>query len=120
MLVPMKLGSLPQMSSDESLSRAKAAAAAWDGGFGAWPQMSQEDRIVKILEVMEKFVEKRTEIVDALMREIGKNYKDAESEFDRTIDFVKRACEELRSGVGVEERQIGKVLASVRRGPLGD
>ena len=65
------------------------AKKAWDGGMGSWPRMSLQDRIRSIQKFLTELQSQRELIVKTLMWEIGKNQKDAESEFDRTIQFAK-------------------------------
>ena len=81
----VKIGELPQMTEIEAVEKLEGAVAAWDGGMGAWPMMSSEARIQAVERVVERLLSNRSEMVSTLMYEIGKNYKDAESEVDRTV-----------------------------------
>ena len=97
-----------------------AASAAWNGGMGAWPQMSQSARIALMSEVVDKLLLRREEMANVLMHEIGKNYKDAYAEVDRTITFIRSCVEEMESGWGVELRSWKNgVVAYIRRSAIG-
>ena len=115
----MKIGELPQMTEAEAVKTLEGAVEAWNGGMGAWPQMSSEDRLQAIERVVSKLLSKRTEMVNALMYEIGKNYKDAESEVDRTVKFIRESIEELRKGYHVQRTTIGSTLAYIKRAAIG-
>jgi len=93
-----KIGALPQFSQEQALEVLDDAKKAWDGGAGVWPQMSLKERIAAV----EAFVailrkDHREAIVEILMWEIGKNRECAESEFDRTMIFVEKTIEFIRT-----------------------
>eukprot|EP00968_Pinguiococcus_pyrenoidosus_P009077 scaffold699_cov231-Pinguiococcus_pyrenoidosus.AAC.15 len=115
------LGRLSDMDPEHAVSAVQAAARAWNRGQGAWPQMSQLERIQAIESVVRALRERRQEIVDVLMWEICKTTKDAEKEFDRTMQFIEASIEELREQ---ERREGGWTRTSgtagrVRRSPVG-
>jgi glyceraldehyde-3-phosphate dehydrogenase (NADP+) len=98
-----------------------AAVKAYDLGHGAWPTMSVTDRIAHIQKFLVKMKERRTEVVNLLMWEIGKPLKDSEKEFDRTYDSIVDTIEALKdldrnSAKFVEEQGF---MAQIRRVPLG-
>jgi glyceraldehyde-3-phosphate dehydrogenase (NADP+) len=68
-----------------------------------------------------KMVEKRDEVVKLLMWEIGKNLKDSEKEFDRTVIYIKDTIEEYKNidRDGAIFKNNSGVRALIRRGPLG-
>jgi len=129
------IGKLPQMSKDQTLAVLKDAEAAWDGGSGAWPQMPFRERldaIERVIQDLEK--NQREKMIQVLMWEIGKNRKDAESEFDRTMDFGRQVMKVIRgfnindeSEVNAEYddefggswKSIGSTMAFVRRAAVG-
>lgn len=84
------IGKMPQFSTERSLEVLQTAKKAWNYGRGEWPQMSLKQRIQKVEEFLDALKEQRDAIINCLMWEIGKNYKDAASEFDRTIEFSKK------------------------------
>ncbi len=89
---------MPQMTTEESLEVLSDAKKGWDNGKGTWPQMTLKQRI----QAIQKFVThleqtSRDKIIDTLMYEIGKNYKDAASEFDRTISFIHETINDIQS-----------------------
>jgi glyceraldehyde-3-phosphate dehydrogenase (NADP+) len=65
--------------------------------------------------------QKRDEIVNLLMWEIGKSLPDSEKEFDRTIDYVKDTIEALKELDRNSSRLVVEkgILAQIRRAPLG-
>jgi len=91
------IGHMPQMTTDESLDVLDAAVKGYSNGAGIWPQMTLRQRI----DAIEKFITtleiSRERIIDTLMWEIGKNFKDAESEFDRTIAFIRQTIETIET-----------------------
>jgi hypothetical protein len=75
-MMRIKIGTMPQMTSEQSLEALRSAISAWDGGSGTWPQMSLSDRIEAIKRFMDILRPRREEIVVTLMYEIGKNRVD--------------------------------------------
>lgn len=96
------IGKMPQFTSQQSLITLQSAISAWDGGAGTWPQMTLTDRIKAVQTFIQHLQSKRSEIVTALMYEIGKNQVDAESEFDRTMQFTKQVIEYIQSNTHSE------------------
>ncbi len=129
------IGRLPQMSKEQTLAVMKDAEAAWDGGSGAWPQMPFRERLDAIERLIEDLeTNQREKMVQVLMWEIGKNRKDAESEFDRTMAFGRQVMQVVR-GFNVNDeseaasdyddefggswKNIGSTMAFVRRAAVG-
>jgi len=129
------IGKLPQMSTEQTLTVLKDAEAAWDGGSGAWPQMPLRERLDAIERLIQDLeTNQREKMVQVLMWEIGKNRKDAESEFDRTMAFGRQAMQVVR-GVNINDeaeantdcddefggswKSIGSTMAFVRRAAVG-
>lgn len=115
------LGHTPLLNSDEALLALDAAVKAYDLGHGLWPTMSVTDRIAHVERFLVKMKEKRSEVVNLLMWEIGKPLKDSEKEFDRTYDSIVDTVEALKdldrnSAKFVEEQGF---MAQIRRVPLG-
>jgi len=96
------IGKMPQFTSQQSLVTLQSAISAWDGGSGTWPQMTLNERIKAVQTFIQHLQSKRSEIVTALMYEIGKNQVDAESEFDRTMKFTKQVIEYIQSNTHSE------------------
>jgi glyceraldehyde-3-phosphate dehydrogenase (NADP+) len=117
----VKLGTSPLLTEVEATEALDAAHAAYNNGTGLWPTMTVEGRI----KAMEKFVvlmkSKRTEVVKTLMWEIGKNIKDSEKEFDRTVEYIIDTIQAYKridrdsSHFEFEQGIIGKI----RRCPIG-
>ena len=120
-LKPCVLGSVPSLSEKEALEALGAAVRAWDHGRGAWPTMPVEGRIRCVEEFIFKMGERRQEIVNLLMWEIGKTLKDSEKEFDRTVEYVRDTIEALKELDRASSRFAieGGILGQVRRAPLG-
>lgn len=115
------IGSTPLLTSKEALAALDSAIKAYDQGHGVWPLMSVAERIEHVEKFLEKMRQKRQEVVNLLMWEIGKTQKDSEKEFDRTCDYILdtiNALKELdrRSSGFVYEQGI---MAQIRRVPLG-
>lgn len=89
------IGELPQMSTTQSKSVLQNAIKGWNKGQGTWTQMSLADRIVHIRKFVSELMKEREEIIRVLMWEIGKNYPDAKSEFDRTISFIEQSIDAI-------------------------
>ena len=129
------IGKLPQMSKGQTLAVLKDAEAAWDGGSGAWPQMPFRERLDAIERLIKDLeTNQREKMVQVLMWEIGKNRKDAESEFDRTMAFGRQVMQVVR-GFNLNEesevssdyddefggswKSVGSTMAFVRRAAVG-
>jgi len=115
------VGSYPLLSEEEARDALSAAVGAWDLGRGAWPTMSVSERIAHIEDFTFRMREKRAEVVRLLMWEIGKTLKDAEKEFDRTVDYIRDTIGALKK-IDRESSRFeieGGIIAQVRRAPLG-
>lgn len=129
------IGKLPQMSKEQTLAVLKDAEEAWDGGSGTWPQMPFRERLDAIEQLIQDLeTNQREKMVQVLMWEIGKNRKDAESEFDRTMAFGRQVMQVIR-GINVDDeseanedyddefggswKSIGSTMAFVRRAAVG-
>ena len=118
---PTLLGSIPLLEKEQAMEALESASQAYNNGQGLWPTMKVTDRIA----CMEKFVEqmktKREQVIKYLMWEIGKNLKDSEKEFDRTVDYIYDTIDDYKQ----LDRNAAKfhknsgVYAHIRRGPLG-
>ena len=86
-LKSVQIGKMPQFSTEDALKVLSQAVKAWDGGSGAWPQMSMEERCTALETFFDELLKKKEELVTILMWEIGKNHKDAEAEIDRTVQL---------------------------------
>lgn len=71
------IGVLAQMHKQDSQEALEAAKLAWNNGQGTWPQMSMEERISAILNVVESLKQERENIANVLMWEICKTAEDA-------------------------------------------
>lgn len=118
---PRLLGSTPLLTSKESLEALDAAVKAWDLGRGAWPTMSVQARIEHVEQFLVAMKSKRAEVVKLLMWEIGKTLKDAEKEFDRTVDSVVDTIGALKELDRTSARLVQEqgIMGQVRRVPLG-
>lgn len=115
------LGSTPLLTAREALDALDAAARAYDLGRGSWPTRSVIGRIEYVEIFLERMKQKRDEVVNLLMWEIGKPLADAQKEFDRTCDYITdtiKAYKELdRNAAKLVEEQ--GFMAQIRRVPLG-
>jgi len=115
------IGRTPLLTTTEALEALDSAVKAYNLGKGMWPMMP----VITRIEHVEKFLflmrEKRAEVVNLLMWEIGKTKKDSEKEFDRTYDYIVETIKSLKeldrsSARFVEEQGI---MGQMRRVPLG-
>lgn len=115
------IGSYPITSEAEAMDALNAALKAYDNGRGEWPTMSLSERIACMENFLKKMLEKKTEIVNLLMYEIGKSLADSIKEFDRTIEYIYDTIDCLKdidrnsSRFKIEQGIIGQI----RRSPLG-
>ena len=120
-LVRKRLGSYPLLGEKESLEALKSAQKAYDLGRGEWPTMPVKMRIECMLQFTKKMKEQKSIIVNYLMWEIGKSFKDSDKEFDRTIEYIFDTIEALKN-LDRDSSKIEKkndIYAQIRRGPLG-
>jgi glyceraldehyde-3-phosphate dehydrogenase (NADP+) len=120
-LMPVTIGCFPLMTEQESLTALNAAVAAYDRGRGLWPTMSVAQRIEHVQDFAYRMEEKRNEVVQLLMWEICKSYKDSQKEFDRTIGYIEDTIDALKNLDRVSSRfEISEgVIGQIRRAPLG-
>jgi len=115
------IGQTPLLDRAAALEALAAASRAWDEGRGEWATM----RVARRIGAMEKFAEGmakvREDVVRLLMWEIGKTRKDAETEFDRTLLYVKDTIEALKELDRTSARFVMEegFLGQIRRSPLG-
>ncbi len=115
------IGSHPITDVAEAMEALEAAIKAYDNGRGEWPTMSVSERIACMENFLKKMLEKKTEIVNLLMYEIGKSVADSIKEFDRTIEYIYDTIDSLKdidrnsSRFKIEQGIIGQI----RRSPLG-
>jgi glyceraldehyde-3-phosphate dehydrogenase (NADP+) len=115
------VGRMPMIDRNESLAALAAARKAWDHGRGAWPTMRVARRIGHMEQFVQAMVKEREEVVRLTMWEIGKSRKDAETEFDRTLTYVRDTVEALKD----QDRTSGRFvmeegfIGQIRRAPLG-
>ena len=118
---PLLLGKSPEMSADLALEALNSATDAFKQGQGQWPTMKVYERINCMQKFVKMMILEREEVVKLLMWEIGKNLKDSEKEFDRTVDYIKDTIEEYKilDRKGADFQNNSGVRALIRRGPLG-
>ena len=115
------IGRAPLLDGAAALEALAAARAAWAEGRGAWPTMRVAGRINALERFAVAMRGRREEVVRLLMWEIGKARKDAENEFDRTVQYVADTVDALKeldrssARFVMEEGFIGQI----RRSPLG-
>jgi glyceraldehyde-3-phosphate dehydrogenase (NADP+) len=115
------IGSTPLLTKKEALEALDAAVKAFDLGHGKWPSFTVGERIEHVERFLSRMREKRTEVVNLLMWEIGKSLKDSEKEFDRTCDYIVdtiNALKQMDRRSATFEMEQG-IMAQIRRVPLG-
>lgn len=120
-LTPVVLGHTPQLDGVAALEALDAARTAWSDGRGAWPSMRAGERIERLEQFVTELGKVREPVVRLLMWEIGKTRKDAESEFDRTVVYVRDTIEAAKELDRASSRFAldGGFLGQIRRAPLG-
>ena len=115
------LGDSPKMDKKHALLALEAADKAYSNGTGTWPTMKVYERINCMQKFVDLMVLNRDEVVKLLMWEIGKNLKDSEKEFDRTVDYINETIKEYKKidRDGAFFHNNSGVRALIRRGPLG-
>tara|TARA_B100000459_G_scaffold33649_1_gene16106 strand:+ start:225 stop:1808 length:1584 start_codon:yes stop_codon:yes gene_type:complete len=115
------IGDSPKMDKKHALLALEAADKAYSNGTGTWPTMKVYERINCMQKFVDLMVLKRDEVVKLLMWEIGKNLKDSEKEFDRTVDYINETIKEYKKidRDGAFFHNNSGVRALIRRGPLG-
>lgn len=116
-----RLGSYPLLGEKESFEAQEAALHAYNQGRGEWPTMSVKNRISCMLKFVKLMKEQRAKVVAYLVMEIGKNLKDSEKEFDRTVEYIIDTIDALKNldrNAGRLQKEQG-IYAQIRRGPLG-
>jgi glyceraldehyde-3-phosphate dehydrogenase (NADP+) len=115
------IGSTPLLTKKEALEALDAAVRAIDLGHGKWPSFTVSERIEHVEKFLVRMREKRAEVVNLLMWEIGKSLKDSEKEFDRTCDYIVdtiNALKQMDRRSATFEMEQG-IMAQIRRVPLG-
>jgi glyceraldehyde-3-phosphate dehydrogenase (NADP+) len=115
------LGETPHIGEKKFLEAVDAAALAWSKGRGDWPTARMEERVAAIATFRDKMIQQRELVCRLLMWEIGKNWTDAQAEFDRTIQYINDTIEEVKELDRESSRFqfAGGLVAQIRRAPLG-
>jgi glyceraldehyde-3-phosphate dehydrogenase (NADP+) len=120
-LRPAVVGRAPMLDRAEALAALAAASAAWQDGRGVWPTMPVARRVACMERFVAGMVKAREPVVRLLMWEIGKSRKDSETEFDRTVVYIRDTIEALKE----LDRSSGRfvvtegTIGQIRRSPLG-
>lgn len=115
------IGSYPVTGETEAMEALDAAVQAYDNGRGEWPTMSVADRIACMERFVGRMLERKQQVVNLLMWEIGKTLGDSIKEFDRTVEYIYDTIGALKdldrnsSRFRIEQGIIGQI----RRSPLG-
>ena len=120
-LIFPEIGFTPQVDSTGFMTAVDAAAKAWDKGRGEWPTARMEDRVSAIVALRDRILPHRDLICRLLMWEIAKTLKDAQSEFDRTIQYMNDTIEATKQ-LDRDCSRIqfaGDIMSQIRRAPLG-
>ncbi len=115
------IGGFPLLTEKEALAALDAAVCAYDSGRGLWSTMSVACRIDRVREFASRMEGERDRVVELLMWEIGKSRRDAEKEFDRTVDYIADTIDALKDLDRVSSRFViaQGIIGQVRRAPLG-
>lgn len=115
------IGTYPLLTSQEALEALNAAVQAYDNGRGQWPTMSVGDRIKHMQNFVARMCDRKKEVVNLLMWEVGKSRQDSEKEFDRTVEYIKDTVDALKDLDRVSSRFVIEqgIIGQIRRAPLG-
>lgn len=115
------IGYYPLLGEKEALEVLESASQAYGNGKGQWPCMSVEERLNCTSVFVKKMKEKREEVVNLLMWEIGKNLGDSQKEFDRTVEYIEATIEAVKHLDRDSSRFVIEqgIFAQIRRAPLG-
>jgi glyceraldehyde-3-phosphate dehydrogenase (NADP+) len=118
---PVELGTTPHVTSAVLSQAVEAASGAWAKGLGEWPTARAEDRVNAVVKFRDGMLAQREIVCRLLMWEIGKNWVDAQGEFDRTIQYINDTVAEVKNMERESSRFqfSGGVMAQIRRAPLG-
>jgi aldehyde dehydrogenase (NAD+) len=120
-LEQIELGSVPSGAEQEAEKALEAAVAAYDDGRGLWPTMTVAERIGCLQDFTNQMINRRQEVVDLIMWEIGKPKADSEKEFDRTVDYIRATITALKELDNSNSRFtiVEGTIGQIRRTPLG-
>lgn len=120
-LVRKVIGSYPVTTETESVQALDAAVKAYDNGRGEWPTMSVADRIQCMHRFVAQMLERKAEVVNLLMWEIGKTLADSTKEFDRTVTYIYDTIDAYKDidRTGSRFKITEGVIGQIRRSPLG-
>lgn len=115
------LGSFPIATEKEAQLALDAAVKAYNNGRGEWPTMTINERITCMEHFTNLMIQKKSEVVNLLMWEIGKSYSDSLKEFDRTVEYIFNTIDALKDMDRDASRFVieGGIIGQIRRAPLG-
>jgi len=115
------VGRIARLDGEAAALALAAARTAWSDGRGAWPTMRMGERIDHVEEFADRLGAVREPVVRLLMWEIGKTRKDAETEFDRTVVYIRDTIEAVKELDRSSSRFVMEsgFLGQTRRSPLG-
>lgn len=118
---PRLLGLSPSVDEQTALWALSSARSAWAQGTGAWPTMRVEERIESFERFLHAMTAQREAVCRLIMWEVAKTWADSQTEFDRTVQYLRDTVEALkeldRSSARLSFRD--GIIAQVRRAPLG-
>jgi glyceraldehyde-3-phosphate dehydrogenase (NADP+) len=113
----VELGTYPMLSEKESMLALNAAERA----YKVWSLYSLEQRTNCVGNFVVEMRKQRERVVNLIMWEIAKTRKDAEKEFDRTVEDILAKIEEAKNldrESSIPKNKDG-IFAQIRRSPLG-
>jgi acyl-CoA reductase-like NAD-dependent aldehyde dehydrogenase len=115
------IGSYPIATETEAMEALEAAEQAFNHGRGEWPTMSVAERIACMEKFTQRMIEKKKEVVNLLMWEIGKSQADSIKEFDRTVEYIYDTIDCLKDIDRASSRfkMEQGIIGQIRRSPLG-
>jgi glyceraldehyde-3-phosphate dehydrogenase (NADP+) len=120
-LSPKLVGRYPLLTEKESLSVLDAAVGAYNNGRGLWPTMAVGERIKHVQDFVYGMKEKKMDVANLLMWEVGKSLEDSVKEFDRTVEYMEDTINALKDLDRISSRFVIEkgIIGQIRRAPLG-
>ncbi len=115
------IGTAPLLDEAAVREALSVAVRAYDNGRGTWPTMPVGERIRCVQRFAAGIRKRKDQVVRLLMWEIGKSVKEATTEFDRSLAYIRdtlianKELDRLSSRFVIQQGIIGQI----RRAPLG-
>ena len=116
-----RIGSVPSMDEEASLSILRDARAAFHNGRGEWVVLPARERALRFNAFLEQMEGLRDDIVRLLQWEIGKTARESGNEFDRALSYARSCMEKITEYGNAGEAFVegGGISGRLERVPCG-